>query len=122
MLLKILTEYLQLDMTKVAITKKMEHTQLMLAKVRKAKAKKSKALGKGSRKGKKVGKKHKTRRSKTLKKKSRKGKKSKKSKKSRKLKKARGFGKKCWCMLPCKPVIEGSNIVQVCSGGQHGKC
>ena len=63
-------------MTKVAITKKMEHTQLMLAKVRKVKAKKAKALRKGSRKGKKVGKKHKTRRSKSLKKKSRKGKKS----------------------------------------------
>ena len=58
-------------MTKVAITKKMEHTQLMLAKVRKVKAKKAKALRKGSRKEKKVGKKHKTRKSKALKKKSR---------------------------------------------------
>ena len=68
-------------MTKVAIAKKMEHTQLMLAKVRKVKAKKVKTaavkgrrvLRKGSRKGKKVGKKHKTRKSKALKKKSRSG-------------------------------------------------
>ena len=54
-------------MPKVAIAKKMEHTQLMLAKLRKVKAKKVKTaavkgrrvLRKGSRKVKKVGKKHK---------------------------------------------------------------
>lgn len=61
----------------------MEHTQLMLAKVRKVKAKRAKAavvksrmaLRKRSRKGKKVSKKHTTRRSKAIKKRGRKGKK-----------------------------------------------
>ena len=70
-------------MSKGIIAKKMEHSQLVLAKVRKVKVKKAKtaaaksrkALRKRSRKGKKASKKRKTRRSRAVKKRGRTGKK-----------------------------------------------